>query len=147
MDTSTNATPLAGRVPANPATAPRQPEMWAAGGLLRPGSGSYVGHVIVESWSDGRALSTVSGLGQIRAMQGTLTALRSSSRETRTRVTLPDGPMMSRLDSGGATFLGRVIVEFWTTESVVGVFGSDIATAERHAVDHLTSLSAGQGAY
>jgi len=101
--------------------------------------------VIVEAWSDGKAHVVMHGLSQVQAARTALEAIRAGRRVSEAGKGLPSGPIMGRADGGGA-FVGRVIIELWTDDAVVGVLGTDDNLIDR-VVAYLTWLTRGPGAY
>jgi len=118
--------PPAGATPAAPAATRR---LWGAEPLLRhvPGQ-AYLGRVFVEVW-DGNDQLVLCG-----ADASLVT--RAGMAIQRPYVPVRDGAVPGTNEAAGGpdtrrAFLGRVIVELWSDEAVIGITGTDPRILER----------------
>lgn len=134
MDKSPDATvSRTGPTPGLPV--PEHGVLWADAPVMRVGGSGYGGRVIVEVWDDETAFSVAKDAALLPAA---LAALQTRTPLREALVALPSTPIMG--PHNGASFLGRVIVEFWADGPVVGLFGSDSRLLDG-AARHLSSLS------
>jgi hypothetical protein len=114
--------------------------LWGRAPVLQRRGTGFVGRILVEVWDDGASCLVASDLV---SYQTALDALRYLTPLSAAEVALPALPITGI--RSGALFLGRVIVESWQDQPVIGVFGEDKAGLVEHAIKKLNATIAAQG--
>jgi hypothetical protein len=101
--------------------------LWNSQPLLQPSGETYLGRVYVEVW-DGDATHLVATNDTLRPT-ALATLLGQQSHITATNSALTNLPATGSVS--GQSFVGRVVVEVWSNQIVVGYSGSASYVLER----------------